>query len=187
MPRQIEYFTGSGRTVLRLAQNIAIRLQHPDIMPDHILLAMTRASDTNAYHALLDVDVIEGKLARYLSVLHPANNDHPLRFQGVEFAEESEELFHLSMIDATRRGDAYIASAHLLVGMMRLKSPIVDDILEHFSLERKQVIKATEYYFVHSVEAEKHRIPIVMEDNNGCLSALQEALYILIGKQTNHD
>ena len=189
MPRQIEYFTSSGRTVLRLAQNIAIRLQHGEIMPDHILLAMTRAKETNAFRALQDVDVIEGKLARYLSVLHPANNDHPLRFEGVSFADESEELFRLSMVDATLRGYDYIASAHLLIGMMRLKSPLVDDILAHFSLDRKQVIKATEYYFEHSIEVEKRRIPIseVDEETIGCLPAIREALYELTRKRKNDD
>lgn len=189
MPRQIEYFTASGRSILRLAQNIAIRLQHPEIMPDHILLAMTRARDTNAYHALVDVDVIESKLARYLSLLHPANNEHPLRFEGVDFAEQSEELFRLSMVDATLRGYDYIASTHLLIGMMRLQSDIVDDILEHFSLERKQVIKASEYYFEHSVEVEKHRIPISItdEDNIGCLPAIREALNELTRKRKNDD
>ncbi len=189
MPRQIEYFTASGRKVLRLAQNIALRLQHGEITPDHILLAMTRAKDTNAYYALQDVDVIEGKLARYLSVLHPANNKHPLRFEGVKFSDEAEELFRLSMIDATLRGYDYIASAHLLIGMMRLKSQVVDDILAHFSLERKQVIKATETYFEHSIEVEKHRIPISVTDDDaiGCLPALREALYELTRKRKNDD
>lgn len=189
MPRQIEYFTASGRTVLRLAQNIALRLQHPEIMPNHILLAMTRAKDTNAYRALEDVDLIESKLARYLSILQPANNKHPLHFEGVVFSEESEELFRLSMVDATVRGYDYIASAHLLIGMMRLQSAIVDDMLEHFSLERKQVIKATETYFQHSVETEKYRIPISVTDDDaiGCLPALIEALNELTRKRKNDD
>lgn len=186
MARQIEHFTSSGRRILRLSQNIAIRLQHDRITPDHLLLAMTRANDTNAFFALQDVDIIEGKLARYLSVIHPATNDHPLRFEGVEFADETQQLFHLSRIDATLRGDDYIASAHLLIGMMRLPNSLIDDVLVHFSLDRKTVIKATEYYFEYSVELAKHRIPISVtadDDPMGCLAVLQDVIHTLTRKR----
>jgi|GEM_PF-5998109 len=188
MPRQIEYFTASGRKILRIAQNIALRQQHDEIAIDHILLAMTRATDTNAYHALQDVDIIDGKLARFLSVFHPANTDHPLKFKGVEFSDEAQTLFNLALMDAKVRGYDYIASTHLLVAMARLNSPIVDAILEHFSLERKAVIKAVEYYFEHSIEVEKHRIPIDIADdeNIGCLPALRDILNELTRKR-KHD
>lgn len=189
MPRQIEYFTTSGRKILRIAQNIALRQLHEEITVDHILLAMTRASDTNAYHALQDVDIIDGKLARYLSVLHPANTDHPLRFQGVQFSDEAQTLFNLALVEAKLRAYDYIASAHLLIAMTRLNSPTVDAILEHFSLERKAIIKAAEYYFEQSIEVEKHRIPIEVadEDNIGCLPALRDILYDLTRKRKNDE
>lgn len=186
MARTIEHFTSSGRQILRLSQNIAIRLQHDRITPDHLLLAMARAADTNAYFALQDVDIIEGKLARYLSVVHPASNDHPLRFDGVQFADETQQLFHLSRIDATLRGDDYIASTHLLIGMMRLPNALIDDVLTHFSLDRKTVIKAAEYYFEYSIEVPKHRIPIALNETDdpiGCLAALRDALNALIRKR----
>lgn len=189
MPRQIEHFTSSGRKILRLAQNVALKAQHSEIAADHLLLAMTRANDTNAFFALQDVDIIESKLARFLSVLHPPTKDHPLRFEGVAWSEEVQDLFKLSLIDATIRGYDYIASAHLLVGLMRLNSKTVDAILEHFSLERKEVIKAVEVYFDHSIEAEKHRIPISVgqDEAMGCLPMLQELLYELTRKRKNDE
>lgn len=189
MPRQIEHFTTSGRKIIRLAQNAAIKSQHSEITADHIFLAMTRANDTNAFFALQDVDIIESKLARFLSVLHPPAKDHPLRFEGVSFSDEIQDLFRLSLIDATIRGYDYIASAHLLMGLMRLNSKTVDAILEHFSLDRKEVIKAIEIYFDHSIEAEKHRIPINVgqDENLGCLPMLQELLYELTRKRKNDE
>ncbi|MEM9954699.1 MAG: Clp protease N-terminal domain-containing protein [Chloroflexota bacterium] len=181
MPRQRDYFTSSGNRILRVAQAIAMRLQHETIDPDHILLAMTRTQNTDAYLALHDVDVIESKLSPYLSSKHPAKRKHPLHFQGVEFSDASQEVFRLSLIDATLRGDDYIASAHLLIGLMRVPSAMMDDILAHFSLERKAVIKATEYYLDHSIEDAKVRIPITASDDDalGCWNALREALYEL--------
>ncbi|GAB5492746.1 MAG: hypothetical protein Phog2KO_29610 [Phototrophicaceae bacterium] len=189
MPRQIEHFTASGRKVIRLARNIAIRAQHSELSVDHIMLAMTHAKDTNAYHALQDVDIIDSKLAPYLSILHPPTKDHPLRFDGLRFGDEIQDLFRLSFLDATLRGHDYIASAHLLIGLMRLNSQTITAILEHFSLERKELIKATEYYFDKSVEAEKHRIPISVasEENLGCLPMLQTILLELSRKRKNDE
>ncbi|MGJ3240021.1 MAG: Clp protease N-terminal domain-containing protein [Anaerolineae bacterium] len=179
MSFQIDYFTSSGRKVLRLAQNIAIRAQHKEITPDHLLLAMTRATDTNAYHALHDVDVIESKLARYWSVVHPSRRDHPLFFDGVQYADSTQQVFQLSWVETKLRGYDYIGSAHLLIGLMRFESATIDDLLAHFSLERKQVIKATAYYFEYSIEQEKHRIPISTGDEanaSGCLALLNDLL-----------
>lgn len=181
MAHPSKYFTRSGERILQTAQAIAIRFQHENITPDHILLAMTRTTETDAHLALDDVDIIESKLGRYLSTKHPSKRKHPLHFEGVQFSDESQEVFHLSRIDATLRGDDYIASAHLLMGLMRSRSPMIDDILKHFSLERKSVIKATEYYFDHSIETAKVRIPISVadEDANGCLAMLQDILFAL--------
>ena len=189
MPRQMEHFTSSGRKIIRLARNVAIKSQHTELTVGHIMLAMTRAKDTNAFFALQDVDIIDSKLARYLTVLHPPSKDHPLRFNGLEFADEIQDLFQLSLIDTKLRGHDYIESTHLLIALMRLNNKTITAILEHFSLERKEIIKATEYYFDYSMEAEKHRIPVSLshEENLGCLPILQTILQDLSRKRKNDE
>lgn len=189
MPHQIEHFTTSGRKIVRLAQNAAIQSRHSEILADHIFLAMARAKDTNAYFALHDVDIIDSKLARFLRVLHPPTKTHPLHYEGVTFGGEIQNLFRLSLIEATIRGYDYIASAHLLMGLMRLNSATVTAILEHFSLDRKEVIKAVEVYFENSIEAEKYRIPIAVapDDNLGCLPMLHDLLQELTRKRKNDE
>lgn len=185
-----DYFAKSGHHILTLAHRIATQAGHETIETDHILLAMTRSPQTNAYHALQDVDIIDGKLARYLRVLHPPKKGHPLRFEGAQIADEIQVLFNLSMTEAKLRGEDYIASAHLLIGLMRLQSETVAAILEHFALEPKDVIKATEYYFEYSVEAQKVRISVEQasyEENVGCVAALSEIFYELTRKRKNDE
>lgn len=188
MTLQPDYFTRSGKQILQSAQLIAFQAQHDEITSDHLFLAMARAKDTNAYHALQEVDIHAGKLARYLKVLHPNKSAHPLRFAGVEISDEVQQIFRLSLIDATIRGDDYIASAHLLIGMMRHKSEMIQAILNHFSLEPKEVIKATEYYLEHSIEIEKTRIRVQVEDEPlGCFGMLLALVEDLTRKRKNDE
>lgn len=186
MPQQPDIFTKSAQQVLEIAQGIAFRQRHAHLTTDHVLLAMTRAQDTNAFHALREVDIIESKLTRFLRTLHPPSDAHPLRYTGLEVSPTVQEVIQLSYVHATLRGDDYIGSGHLLVGMMRVKSKTVDAVLDHFSLKTKQVIKAAEYYLQHSVEVTKHRIPIeIAPEQAGCIGQLRALLTDALSRPQN--
>lgn len=182
MPRQPDLFNSSVQQILNAAQKIAYRKQHDELTTDHLLLAMTQIQETDAYHALRDVDIIESKLGRFLSSLHPNGDAHPLRYDGLRVSDTVQTVFQLSYVQATVRGDDYIGSGHLLIGMMRVQSKTVAAVLDHFALEPKQVIKAAEHYLDNPIEATRHRIPVALDPDvaaAGCISQLSRLVTAL--------
>lgn len=55
MANKMERFTNHARRILALSQEATEKLGHIWIEPEHILIALSRANDTSAYHVLSDV------------------------------------------------------------------------------------------------------------------------------------
>lgn len=178
---QPDYFKKSSRDSLRLAYQIATQARHETVRAYHVLLAMTRLPETDAYHALRACDIINAKLTPYLRHHYPSAQTHPLRYRGAHYADDIQLIFQQAMLAAYEHGEHYIGSAHLLIGMMQMANKSIIGVLDHFGCTPETVIEAASDYCEHSLETPKYHIRVdapAPDDAQGCLKLIYELMHL---------
>lgn len=144
MPNKMERFTDSSRLILTLTENVAKEFNSSKIMPVHLLLAMTRAPETDAFLALDDYHIVESKLLPFVKIKRPPQAKNA---DVIELSDTVKRMLELSVVSAREHGHFWIGSGHMLVGLMRYeKDDMITDVLEHFAVRRKDINqRASEY------------------------------------------
>lgn len=144
MPNKMERFTNHSRWILSLSQEVTEEFEAYMITPAHMLLGMTRATDTDARDILAEFDIIASKLAPFVKAKQaPAQPDNAPE---IELSDDIKRTLEMSVDTARRRNDHFIGTPHLLIGLLRSKIESIDTILHHFDVEEKAIIKFAESY-----------------------------------------
>jgi|GEM_PF-6938539 len=145
MPNKMERFTNHSRWILLLTQEVTEEFGLFEITPSHLLLGMTRATDTYACEILAEFDIISSKLAPFVKAKQPPapTTDFP---ESPQLSDDIKRILEVSVDAARRRNDHFIGTPHLLMGLLRCQLESIETILHHFDVESKAIIKFTESY-----------------------------------------
>jgi ATP-dependent Clp protease ATP-binding subunit ClpA len=112
-----ERFTDRARRVVRLAQEEAWRLGHNYIGTEHLLLGLVHEPDTVAGEALASAGVsLEAVRRRVIEIVGEGGGITAGR---IPFTPEAKRALERTLNEATRLGDNYIGTAHLLLSVLR--------------------------------------------------------------------
>ena len=122
-------FTERARTVLRIAQEEAVQLQHEYVGTEHILLALASASEGVAAAVLWKHRVAAADLRR--RVVETVNRGKARRDVAVElpFTSRAKKVLDLATEEARALNHAYVGTEHLLLGLLREERGIAHQIL----------------------------------------------------------
>jgi ATP-dependent Clp protease ATP-binding subunit ClpC len=111
-----ERFTDSARQVVVLAQDEARLLKHPSVGTEHLLLGMVGEREGVAARVLADLGIelapLRAQLVRIVGVGDTAS-DRPL-----PFTPRTKRVLELAKREAQALGHTYIATEHLLLGLV---------------------------------------------------------------------
>ena len=141
---RFDKFTDRARTVLTLAQDEAVRLDHNYIGTEHILLGLLRVEDGVACRVLRRRGV-ELEKARTAIEFIIARGDRPIVGE-VGLTPRAKRVIELAIDEARGLEHDYIGTEHLLLGLVREGEGIAAGVLESLGVEldsvRHDVIRA---------------------------------------------
>jgi ATP-dependent Clp protease ATP-binding subunit ClpC len=144
MADRFEKFTERARTVLSLAQEEAIRLQHNYIGTEHLLLGLVREGNGLAAKVLtnmgVDLDTIRCDVEAIIG------RGNRIVKGEIGLTPRAKKVIELAMDEARRMNHHYIGTEHLLLGLIREGTGIAAGVLEQEGLRlgeiRRQVMQA---------------------------------------------
>jgi ATP-dependent Clp protease ATP-binding subunit ClpC len=138
---KMERFAPVARRVLNLTTEATIQLSHNIIEPEHLLVGMVRETRCVAYRVLSELQINEAVLLEQIKRLMPPKH---APWGNPDLSDWTKQSLNLSVKAALSRGDDYIGTEHILIGIMCLKKPQINTILAYFSINAKTVIQHTE-------------------------------------------
>jgi hypothetical protein len=142
---RFDKFTDRARTVLTLAQDEAMRLDHNYIGTEHILLGLLRVEDGVACR-VLRARGVELEKARTAIEFIIARGDRPFVGGEVGLTPRAKRVIELAIDEARGLEHNYIGTEHLLLGLVREGEGIAAGVLESLGVRldrvRNDVIRA---------------------------------------------
>lgn len=133
-------FSDAARGALTLAQDEAMRFNHPYIGTEHLLLGLIRQPETAATRLLLDMDVDLGKVRTAVEFI-VGRGDRPV-FGEVGLTTGAKRAIELAIDEARLRDAHIIETEHLLVGIVREGDGIGAGVLASMGVRLDQLRKA---------------------------------------------
>lgn len=135
----IENITQRALKALEAAQAAAERAQHPHVEPAHLLvgLAQTQGSlaATVLYELGIGADTLFDAAKQYVASAQAAVTTTPIR----ELSPAFQQTLALAQSEAKRQGDDFLATEHLLLGLLEQQSPAVIKMLEKHQVRAENV------------------------------------------------
>jgi methylenetetrahydrofolate dehydrogenase (NADP+) / methenyltetrahydrofolate cyclohydrolase len=127
MADRFDKFTADARRALTLAQEEALQLNHNYIGTEHLLLGLTRASDTAALRVLGDLGVEpEAIRSRVESTI--ARGDRGVMGE-IGLTPQAKKTIELAVFGAMRLQHRAIGTEHILLGLIEGNEGIAFDVL----------------------------------------------------------
>jgi ATP-dependent Clp protease ATP-binding subunit ClpC len=122
-----ERFTESARRVIVLAQEEARELRHDHIGPEHLLLGLARESQGGASRALAAGRATPEALRA--AVRDTAGEGAGIGSGQIPFTPAAKQALELALQESSALGYSYIATEHLLLGLLAAETEIVEQVL----------------------------------------------------------
>ena len=122
-------FTDSGKRVLALAQDEAIRHNHNYIGTEHLLAALLRDTDSIAARALSSLGIELTKVRTALDFIVGRGNQ-PTSPSEITLSPRTEKVIELAIDEARKLGHSQVGPEHVLLGLVREGEGIASGILE---------------------------------------------------------
>ena len=112
-----QFFTERGKKVIQLAHHEALRMGHPMVEPEHILLGLIHEGGGTACQAMialgLDLERIKSQIEEAMGQSQPnmKSIDLPL-------SPRMKKALELSMLEARNMGVNYVDTEHMLLGIL---------------------------------------------------------------------
>ncbi len=131
-------FNNSGKRVLALAQEEAIRLKHNYIGTEHLLLGLVREGESAAARALgsLGVELSKVRTAVEFIIGH---GDGPVSPSEITLSPRTRKVIELAIDEARRLGQATVGAEHILLGLVREGQGIASGVLESLGVTMDKV------------------------------------------------
>lgn len=122
MPNQMQRFTNRAREIMTFAQQEATSLRHPQIEPEHFLLAMLRENEGIAGRTLRELGLGYNQLQQIVGNLPvEAFENAPL-----DLSDHTKRLLEGAVAEASQMGHHEIGTEHLLLGLVRGQNRAVE-------------------------------------------------------------
>ncbi len=135
-------FTERAQKVLTLAHEEAVRLGHPGVGTEHILLGLVKEGEGIAAKALLSLGLSTEKIQREVEKII---GQGPGNTTGTTYTPRAKKVIELSMDEARKLGHNYIGTEHILLGLIREGEGIAARVLSNLGVSlskaRQQVLQ----------------------------------------------
>ncbi len=135
-------FTERAQKVLTLAHEEAVRLGHPGVGTEHILLGLVREGEGIAAKALVSLGLSSEKVQREVEKIIGRG---PGNTTGTTYTPRAKKVIELSMDEARKLGHNYIGTEHILLGLIREGEGIAARVLTNLGVSlgkaRQQVLQ----------------------------------------------
>ena len=122
-------FNDSGKRVLALAQDEAIRHNHNYIGTEHLLAALLRDGDTVAARALTSLGIDLKKVRTALDFI-VGRGDQTTSPSEITLSPRTKKVIELSIDESRRMRQTYVGAEHLLLGVIREGEGIASGVIE---------------------------------------------------------
>jgi ATP-dependent Clp protease ATP-binding subunit ClpC len=122
-------FTDSGKRVLALAQDEAIRHNHNYIGTEHLLAALIRDTDSIAARALISLGIELTKVRTALDFI-VGRGDQITSPSEITLSPRTKKVIELAIDEARKLGHSHLGPEHILLGLVREGEGIASGILE---------------------------------------------------------
>lgn len=122
-------FTDSGKRVLALAQDEAIRHNHNYIGTEHLLAALIRDTDSIAARALSSLGIELTKVRTALDFI-VGRGDQTTSPSEITLSPRTKKVIELAIDEARKLGHSHVGPEHILLGLVREGEGIASGILE---------------------------------------------------------
>jgi ATP-dependent Clp protease ATP-binding subunit ClpC len=134
-----EPFTERARRSVVLAQEEARNLGCDHIGPEHLLLGVVAEGESTAANAIrsfgVTVDGLRSEIARNIGRKDKANQCEFV------FNADAKQTIEYAFEEARQLNHAYIATGHLLLGMLRVGDKITSKALENLGIDKGNLRK----------------------------------------------
>ena len=125
-----ERFTERARQVVVLAQEEARILKHSSIDTEHILLGLVREEQGLAARVLESLDITVERVRA--QVVRIVGSGEEVTSREIPFTSHAKRVLELALREAQALGHNYIATEHILLGLMRANGGLTGRILLDF-------------------------------------------------------
>jgi ATP-dependent Clp protease ATP-binding subunit ClpA len=122
-------FDESGKRVLALAQDEAIRHNHNYIGTEHLLAALLRDGDTVAARALASLGIELTKVRTALEFI-VGRGDQPTSASEITLSPRTKKVIDLAIDESRRMGQSHVGAEHFLLGVIREGEGIASGVIE---------------------------------------------------------
>ena len=150
-------FTDRARLVVVEAQEEARRLGHPNIEPDHLLLALFRPDKSIGALALARLNVTYDQVLEQVVARAPRTDD--ARVGHIPFTEDAKALLKAALEEALGLGHNYIGTEHLLLAVQHEESNTAARILSGLGADDAAVRAAVTALLEEYVRAKAQQDP----------------------------
>ncbi len=123
-----ERFTSQSRRVVVMAQEEARKLNHGWIGTEHLLLGLLAEGQDTAARVLASADITLEAVRREVEAVVGRGEQPPSGH--IPFTPRAKKCLELSLREALQRGDNYIGTGHLLLGVMHEGQGVAVNVLE---------------------------------------------------------
>ncbi len=135
-------FTERAQKVLTLAHEEAVRLGHPGVGTEHILLGLVREGEGIAAKALFSLGLTGEKIQSEVEKIIGRGNGGPA---ATTYTPRAKKVIELSMDEARKLGHNYIGTEHILLGLIREGEGVAARVLGNLGVSlnkaRQQVMQ----------------------------------------------
>lgn len=137
-----ERMTSRAERVMRLAQDHARKLNHEYLGTEHILLGLIDEPNGIAVWVMRQHCDLATMRAYLLSVTQPGD---PLVTMGrLPLTPRTKAVVEAAATEADRRGDQYVNTEHLLLGILREDESVAAHVLKQHAITKERASKAVD-------------------------------------------
>jgi ATP-dependent Clp protease ATP-binding subunit ClpC len=137
MPCMFERFTERARQVVVLAQDEARTLKHNHIGTEHILLGLLREEEGLAARVLESLDItVEEVRAQVVELVGLGEG---VGTGQIPFTPRAKAVLESALREALSIGHNYIATEHILLGLVREREGVATEILLAFDADAEKI------------------------------------------------
>ncbi len=153
MADNLDRFTKHARTVLQVAQEEAVRLNHNYIGTEHLLLGLVKEEHGLAARVLKEVGAPQPDIVRAVERMAPRNPRPP--FGKPTLTPRTKRVIELAVEEAKQMGHPNIGTEHLLLGLVQETEGIAAEVLRSLGVSLDKVRSQTNKAIFESQVQEK--------------------------------
>lgn len=153
-------FSDHARQAMAQARLHALRLRHPAIAPEHLLLGLLSQGHTDADFVLSRAGVDRESLRLALQTALPPGHEPAEGRSQLPFTPEAKRVLEAMMAEALARSDRHLGSVHLLLGLAAVPESMPAQILAKLGADLPTLRRALDHA-VHTLERSAVRLLLI--------------------------